>query len=265
MIMNDPEFPKADARLRRGHHISATHDHATYHFIADHYDDLSSFYRKYECTLSHCQAATTGGAYYLAPMGERCLLGSRRLPESYTHIACILLTQSRQSDGLSDESSLTLDGVLTFLANTVTSERQQQIYVPHQRREGTNGEDRIRKAVMKVLKDLRSLECLDWDAPHGAITIREGLFRFIGPARLDHPENPVVRERLRTQEGVSFPEDHEDPSRESQDPSDMDEEGDQDLFADEESSARESDIMPDSGENQVTPRNSDQSQGEEPS
>ncbi len=208
MILDCQEFPQADARLRQGHHISATHDPDLYGFIADQHDELVALYRRYGCVLEHCQGPGTQGAYYLASDGQ-ALLPSRVLPESCTHLALVLLKENRLPSYVQEETAITLEGLLGFIASTLTPETQKRIYAPKRRRDGIRLEERIHDEVVRALKTLRKLKCIDWDAPHGPITIRDGLYRFSDLLRAEHPDNPLVRARL-TAHGVVFPEDLQD-------------------------------------------------------
>ena len=196
-------FVEIDVILRRGGHVNRS-DIVLYQFLCDHYEDLRSFYEKYQCSL----VQHPDGFFFLLSQGD--ILRSRLLPKTCMHLGMFIALKMRDPEITRSSGKITIKQLLQAIETSVPRETLHRIYATKQREAAQY--DRI---VLEIMRALRLLEDLRF------ITVKdevmrptEAINRFAELARHDNDPDAAAREVLFVQRGVIFesPDTAESPS-----------------------------------------------------
>jgi chromosome partition protein MukE len=193
VIFANHNFVEIDVILRRGGHVNRS-DIVLYQFLCDHYEDLRSFYEKYQCSL----VQHPDGFFFLLSQGE--VLRSRLLPKTCMHLGMFVALKMRDPEITRSSGKMTIKQLLQAIETSVPRETLQRIYAPKQREAAQY--DRIVVEIMRALRlleDLRFLTIKD-----EAIRTTEAINRFAELARHDNDPDAAAREALFIQRGVIF-------------------------------------------------------------
>jgi chromosome partition protein MukE len=193
VIFANHNFVEIDVILRRGGHVNRS-DIVLYQFLCDHYEDLRSFYEKYQCSL----VQHPDGFFFLLSQGD--VLRSRLLPKTCMHLGMFIALKMRDPEITRSSGKMTVKQLLQAIETSVPRETLQRIYAPKQREAAQY--DRIVVEIMRALRlleDLRFLTIKD-----DAIRPTEAIHRFAELARHDNDPDAAAREVLFIQRGVIF-------------------------------------------------------------
>ena len=193
MIYKSPYFVDIDVILRRGGHINRS-DITLYQFLCEHFEELKSFYEKYQCTL----VQHPDGFFFLLSNGG--VLKTKLLPKTCMHLGQFIALKMLDPEITRSSGKISIPQLLQFMENTVPRETLLAIYAPKQR-EALQYE-RITEEIMRALgklKDLRFIKIVG-----DAIRPTEAIYRFMETAKHDNNPDTATREMLLMQRGIEF-------------------------------------------------------------
>jgi len=193
MIFRNPYFVEIDVILRRGGHINRS-DITLYQFMCNYFEDLKSFYEKYQCVLIQ----HPDGFFVLLSHGG--ILKTRILPKTCMHLGQFLALKMLDPEMTRLSGKLTIGQLLQFIENTVPRETLQAIYAPKQRE--SLQYERITEEIIRALDKLKDLRFVKIAGE--TIKPTEAIYRFMEMARHDNHPDVATREMLTMQRGAEF-------------------------------------------------------------
>jgi chromosome partition protein MukE len=193
MIFSNHNFVDIDVILRQGGHINRS-DIVLYQFLCANYEELRSFYERYQCSL----VQHPDGFFFLLSQGS--ILPSRLMPKTCMHLGMFIALKMRDPEITRSSGKMTVKQLLQSIETSVPRETLQRIYAPKQRE--ASQYERITEEIMRalrILEDLRFLVIKD-----SVIRPTEAINRFAELARHDNEPDPAAQEALLIQRGVMF-------------------------------------------------------------
>lgn len=206
MIFHTKEFVEVDLILRRGGHVNRT-DFALHDWICQEYENLSTFYSNYGCSLRQ----HPDGFFFLVSSGKK--LKTRVLPKSYVHLGLFLALKARDPEITKTSGWIAIEQLLQDIQTTVPKETLRKVYAPRAGESLVNkriGEE-IRNGI-KLFADLKFIEIRE-----NALKPLEAIGRFAELARYDNEPDEIAKNRLELECGVALQIDDEDEEKSEDD------------------------------------------------
>ena len=193
MMIDDRQFIEVDLMLRRGAHVNRS-NLAAYEWMADNFDELSSFYARYGCGLHRHQ----DGFFYMTTTGGQ--IRSRMLPKSCVHMGLFLALKARDPEILRSSGRISLTALLQDIETSVPKETLRATYAPRSK-EGLSDEKIVDelKLALKILDELNFIELTD-----GMVRPLEALARFSEVSKHNNDPDDGARMVMELQKGIVF-------------------------------------------------------------
>ncbi len=191
----NPLFPQIDAQLRSGRHISSD-DFQAHSYLADAYDALDQFYRRYQVELIKAPE----GFFYLRPKSN-ALLGRSMLSELDMLVGKVLCYMYLSPERLANEGVFTLTELLEELSNL--ADETQLLRMVNQRSGGSDlDKQKLKERVKGCLRRFRRLGMLTLIGGVDKFTLNEAVFRFGADVRTDEDPREVQMRLIRDGEAI---------------------------------------------------------------
>jgi len=193
MIFTTDKFVEVDTILRRGGHVNRS-ELRGYEFICENYEQLRSFYERYQCSL----VQHGDGFFYLLSVGN--LLPARQLSKPCMHLGMFIAMKAKDPEITRLSGRIAIKQLFQAIETTVSPEILRRIYAPKQR--DASKDAKIADEITKALKTLEALNFIT--VKDDLIRPTEAIERFASLARHDNNPDPTTREYLIARQGVVF-------------------------------------------------------------
>lgn len=191
----NPLFPQIDSQLRSGRHIS-NDDFQAHSYLADAYDALEHFYRRYQVELIKAPE----GFFYLRPKSN-ALLGRSMLSELDMLVGKVLCYLYLSPERLANEGVFSLLELLEELSNL--ADETQLLRMVNQRSGGSDlDKQKLKEKVKGCLRRFRRLGMVTLIGGVDKFSLNEAIFRFGADVRTDEDPREVQLRLIREGEAI---------------------------------------------------------------
>ncbi len=188
-------FPKLDAMLRSGAHISAD-DLDNHSFLLEFHPNLELFYLRYQAELIKAPE----GFFYLRPKSTTFLTRST-LSELDMLVGKVLCYLYLSPDKLANEGIFTLVDLMEELVNL--SDEQQLLRMVNQRSGGSDlDRQKLKDKVKACLRKLKRIGMVSFLGALEKFSINEAIFRFGADVRSDEDPREVQLRLIQDGEAI---------------------------------------------------------------